>query len=403
MNVTEIAANPFLLIGICVLAGHLMGQIEVKEVKLGSSAVLFAGILISYPLISYLKTAAVPLVPENGQLIPASLFHLSLMIFIASVGLMAAKHIRLVIRQYGYQFLLLALAITTAGASASYFFMNFLYPTLRTAILGTYVGALTSSPGLATALEITGAGGGGEQSMVGLGYSIAYIPGIMAAVIFVQLIYRNHKRSRKNDINQERTEVKRSKEKIEITEKGQGAEGCFCMASFSFVCVTGIILGNISFYLGSFLGTFSLGTTGGVLISALLLGDRKKLGPFLFLMDDNKLGVLRDTSLNLFLAIVGLNYGYQALHMLQEVGATLLWVGTMIAVVSILVGYLVGKHLLKLPTVYLVGGICGGMTSTPGLAASIDAFESDEVTVGYGAAYPFALLLMILYTNILYR
>ncbi len=104
----------------------------------------------------------------------------------------------------------------------------------------------------------------------------------------------------------------------------------------------------------------------------------------------------------MFLAIVGLNYGYEAFSAVREFGLLLLLIGLATGVFSIAVGYIVGKYVLKIESVYLVGGICGGMTSTPGLAAAIDEFGSEEVTAGYGAAYPFALLLMIVFTKLLF-
>jgi len=53
--------------------------------------------------------------------------------------------------------------------------------------------------------------------------------------------------------------------------------------------------------------------------------------------------------------------------------------------------------------VMLAGSICGGMTSTPGLGAAIDAVGSDDPASGYGAVYPFALLGMVMFTILLYR
>lgn len=68
-----------------------------------------------------------------------------------------------------------------------------------------------------------------------------------------------------------------------------------------------------------------------------------------------------------------------------------------------LLGCIVGKRIIKLNTIQLLGSICGAMTSTPGLAASMEATDSDDVTVYYGAAYPFALLFKIIFTNILFK
>ena len=41
------------------------------------------------------------------------------------------------------------------------------------------------------------------------------------------------------------------------------------------------------------------------------------------------------------------------------------------------------------------------MTSTPGLAAAIDATGTDECSAGYGAAYPVAIVCMVVFTTML--
>ncbi len=42
------------------------------------------------------------------------------------------------------------------------------------------------------------------------------------------------------------------------------------------------------------------------------------------------------------------------------------------------------------------------MTSTPGLGAAIDATGTDEVSAGYGGAYPVAIVCMVLFTTMLH-
>jgi putative transport protein len=51
----------------------------------------------------------------------------------------------------------------------------------------------------------------------------------------------------------------------------------------------------------------------------------------------------------------------------------------------------------------LSGAICGGMTSTPGLGASVDALGSDDPAAGYGATYPAALFGMVIFTILLHN
>lgn len=374
-----------------IFLGQLIGRLHYKNIKLGSSGGLFVGIVISYLVTKYLQMEAKDSIMLSKPFIPKEVFKLSLIGFIASVGLLASKNIRETIKKNGYRFMVLALAITSTGALSTWFFINVLFNDLKISIIGTYVGALTSSPGLATAIESAKELAGNAEAMIGLGYSISYIPGVAIVIIFVQLLGKHQK----NHITVGKLHGKK--------EVANSNEINFNIVSFCFVCLLGIIIGKINIYLGSYLGYFSLGSTGGVLISALILGDIKKISFLNFNMNKGQLGVVRDISLNMFLSIVGLNYGYNALNLIKTSGAQLLVVGGFTAVISILFGYLVGKKILKLSNIYLVGGICGGMTSTPGLAASIEAFDSDDVTVGYGATYPFALFFMILFTSILFK
>jgi len=74
-----------------------------------------------------------------------------------------------------------------------------------------------------------------------------------------------------------------------------------------------------------------------------------------------------------------------------------------IGVVGMLLGFVVGKYVLKINWPMLSGAICGGMTSTPGLGAAVEALDSDDPAAGYGATYPFALLGMVIFTIILHK
>jgi putative transport protein len=41
------------------------------------------------------------------------------------------------------------------------------------------------------------------------------------------------------------------------------------------------------------------------------------------------------------------------------------------------------------------------MTSTPGLGAAIDFYGTDDVGASYGAAYPFAIICMVVFAKLL--
>ena len=362
----SLLTNPFFLMALSIFFGQYLGQKSVKNIKLGSSVTLFVGLFLSYIL-----NALWDIKVEINR----DLFLLSLIGFIGSVGLIASKNIRQTIKTYGYKFVILSFFVTGTGALLTFVFFR-VFKENSSSILGTYVGALTSSPGLAAALESAK-----ESSYVGIGYAIAYVPGVLVVVLFSQVMKLILPKSSEGHVKEESSN-----------------EG-FSMMSFMFVIGLGVALGTIK--ISGFGLNFSLGLTGGVLISALFFGSFRKLGYLSFVFNTKQLNIIRDISLNMFLAIVGLNYGQTAFDALKTSGLPLLLMGLTTGFFSLLVGWLIGKYILKIDDIYLIGGVCGAMTSTPGLASAIDAFEEEKVVSGYGATYPFALIFMILWTNLL--
>lgn len=140
-----------------------------------------------------------------------------------------------------------------------------------------------------------------------------------------------------------------------------------------------------------------------VLIGSLILGYIGKVGSISFRMDSKVLGVIRDVALAFFLAIVGLRYGYKDVDALVGAGAYLGIVSVVVGTVGMMVGFFLGKYVLKINWPMLSGAICGGMTSTPGLGAAVEALGGDEPAAGYGATYPFALLGMVIFIIILHK
>ena len=171
--------------------------------------------------------------------------------------------------------------------------------------------------------------------------------------------------------------------------------------SFSVVCLVGYAAGSISIYL-PIVKWFSLGSTGGVLIISLLFGHIGKIGPLTFRMSTATLSAIRDVALSLFLAIVGLEYGYETVASLAGSGATLALISFAAALMAYLAAYLVGRYAFKMNWIILSGAMCGGATSTPGIGAAIASTGTDEVAAGYGATYPFALLCKVMFVIILH-
>lgn len=152
--------------------------------------------------------------------------------------------------------------------------------------------------------------------------------------------------------------------------------------------------------LGSWLGSFSfkrisLGTAG-VLFVALVFGHFGLSVP----------KVVMDLGLLLFVYAVGLQAGMRFFRTFRSQGARFL----VIALVTVLTGALVTGLVAwawKLPFDLATGLYTGALTCTPALAAVIDNVNrlavgnSASVSVGYGIAYPFSMVGVVLLVQLL--
>lgn len=171
-----------------------------------------------------------------------------------------------------------------------------------------------------------------------------------------------------------------------------------------FPIAMGIVLGvlfgkfNLSFS-DSF--SFSPGLTGGVLIVALVLGAVGKTGPVLWTMSGASNHLLRQLGLLLFLAEVGTSAGRNLVETFQESGLLMFGVGAVITLVPMFVALFVGRYLLKINPLDMLGAITGGMTSTPGLVAADSMAKSNIPGVAYATVYPIAMVFLILFIQVI--
>lgn len=458
-DVIGLILNPFVLMFITITLGLLFGKIKFGKFSFGTSGALFVGLAVGWGVYGFaqkiydagdetaagFKAAAQIMSGNGGKVINTYFFSAALIVFVAAVGLLAAKDLGIVLKKYGAKFVVLGLLITLVGAGATYACTAVCKGTNQYAVCGVYTGAMTSSPGLASALETaeiqaTEMANNYENeselnktavvrvlalnekyealtventssltdemkadfvnqatAQVGIGSAVAYPFGVIIVILavnFLNVIF-------KFDVEEEK---KRYRLEMEAARNMQGVREVptteFSIISFALVCFIGYLIGSIKVYMGP-LGYVSLESTGGVLIGALLLGYIGKLGPISFRMDPKVLGIVRELGLAFFLAIVGLNYGYGAVDALMGSGITLALVSLFVGAVACMAGFLVGRYVFKLNWIMLSGAICGGMTSTPGLGAATEAVGSDEPGAGYGATYPFALFGMVIFTIIL--
>ena len=442
--------DPFILMFITVVTGLLFGKIKFGKFNFGTSGALFTGLPIGWFMLNLAKgigedekayKSATTLI--KAGVVDSGFFTLFLVLFVVAVGLLAAKDIDVVLKKYGAKFIIMGFVVTLVGAAATYGMTFFSKDSNPYEVSGVYTGALTSSPGLAAAIETAKKHATAEvarfdtmdehdkaqlfrvlgedldpattttltdeqkaqyiknaEAGIGVGHAIGYPFGVLIVIIamnFFPKIFRIDIDAEKAQFTKEMAEAKAGKKSKEIPEV------TFDMIGFVFACFFGYTIGLVVIDLSFIgLGNFSLGATGGALIGSLIVGYVGKIGFINFRMNSKILGVIREVSLVFFLAIVGLKYGFAVVDALAGPGAFLGLVSLVVGVVAMMVGFIIGKYIFKINWVMLSGAICGGMTSTPGLGAAVEAVGSDDPAAGYGATYPFALLGMVIFTIVLH-
>ena len=410
-GVIKITGVSFLMFSIMAIIalGYLLGRITIKGISLGTAGVfvvaLLYGALFYQDLTEILKSAEIT---SNGLKI---IENLGLIFFVTSVGFIAGPKFFLNLKKNFKSYILLGLVIILSGGLvcvACYYIGRGAEnnPSEFAALLdGLLSGSLTTTPGFSAAKETVKNLYASSpdlanvyETAVTVGYGIAYLFGVIGVVLFVQLVPK----FAKANLEEERrklasvdlgTKKEYNGKLINIDPMGLGV--------FGFAVLIGLVIGNIRIPLtGQGLsGTcFSLTTTGGTLITALVFGHFGRIGKVSIMPPKKTLECLRELGLMLFLIGAGIAGGANFIRYFKPV---YFLYGALMTLIPMIVGYLVAKYVLKLSLFNALGSITGGMTSTPALGTLIHVTGTEDVASAYAATYPIALLAVVLVSQFL--
>lgn len=351
--------------------GYMIGGIKIRGIELGTAGVLLVALVFGH----------------LGIVAPAVLKDMGLVCFVTSVGFVAGPKFFRNFKQNAKSYVLIGLLIILSSAVSCILIIKLggISPALA---VGMLTGSLTSTPGLAAAIEAAGING----DLASIGYGIAYPFGVISVVLFVQLMPK----ILKVDLVAERStfEAVDSAKIKPITQQlySFDSEGFF---PFCAAIVLGILLGKVTIPLPSG-ANFSLGNSGAPLIVGLILGHFGHIGSINISVKKTVLETFREFGLMLFLIGAGTNAGQGFIKILMEYGLILFIYGAIMAIVPMIVGYWFTSKLLRLSLLNNLGAITGGMTSTPALGALIKVAETDDVASSYAATYPVSLVAVVL-------
>ncbi len=157
--------NHIFLLLLITLLGSALGKLRYRSFSLGISGIIFVALPFGH----------------FGYILPMDFQTLGLVLFIYSVGLQAGPGFFNTFRKRGLNLSLGALVVIATGFAAAVV-MSFVFDFDASITAGLFAGALTSTPGLAVAVESTGGGGAPAA------YGLSYFFGVIGVVLCIQFL-----------------------------------------------------------------------------------------------------------------------------------------------------------------------------------------------------------------------
>ena len=153
---------------------------------------------------------------------------------------------------------------------------------------------------------------------------------------------------------------------------------------------------GIAIFLGAALGAaasmriggieVSIGTSVGTLVAGIVTGYVRSVRPLFGRVPDAAISFMQSLGLAGFVCMVGIGAGPHFVEAVRTAGVGLLLGGVVVTSVPLLVGLYVGRYVLKIDPLLLLGAIAGAQTFTPGLAAVQERSGSPIAVIGYSGA-----------------
>ena len=399
ISITGVSFLMFCIFAVALI-GYSLGRITIKGVNLGTAGVFIVALLFGCFFFEPLKDQLMVTSDAKEKIAYVDnalkiVENFGLILFVTSVGFIAGPKFFGNMKKNFKSYILLGIVIILAGglsAIGCIYLGRALGETnhaeFTAMIVGLLSGSLTSTPAFSAAKDTVDPA---YVNAVSVGHGIAYIFGVVGVVLFVQLIPKFVKAN----MEEERAKITQidGGEKKAYTGKLIDLDE-FGFAAFSLAAILGTVVGKFVVP-GT---TFSLTTTGGCLLIALILGHFGRIGAISIMPKEQTLKVFRELGLMLFLIGAGIPGGAEFVEMFDIMYFVY---GVIMTLVPMIIGYFVAKYIVKLSLLNTLGSITGGMTSTPALGTLIATAKTEDVAAAYAATYPIALIAVVLVSQFL--
>ncbi len=222
-------------------------------------------------------------------------------------------------------------------------------------LLGMFTGAMTSTPSFSLACELTG-----ESALLSAGYAMAYLPGLLFTLLFVQAL------SRREGLSGESLSEHKTADIIPVIAVG----------------AAGTLLGKFT-SVGAAVCTLAIGMIWGAL--------QARAGK-----PQTEAASVKEFGLMLFFIGVGIPSGA---CISENFKLSYIVITLAIPTATVLLAYLTIRFVFKFSRGNAVSVLCGGMTSTPAISLLQERQKTDMTL--YSAAYGGALIASMLAVRLL--
>jgi AspT/YidE/YbjL antiporter-like protein len=169
---------------------------------------------------------------------------------------------------------------------------------------------------------------------------------------------------------------------------------------FAVGMTVGMLIGMISFKLGGV--PIAIGNGGGCLLSGLMFGWLRSVHPKFAALPMAASTFLRDFGLTVFVGIVGISAGPQALVAIQQHGLTLLFLGVGVTLIPQVVTFFFSYFILRIKNpIEALACVAGGRSANPALAALLDKAGNATPVVAFTVTYAVANVFLTLWGPII--
>jgi len=165
---------------------------------------------------------------------------------------------------------------------------------------------------------------------------------------------------------------------------------------FGLGMLVGLLLGLIEFRIWGI--PISIGSGGGCLLSGLLFGWLRAVHPNFAALPSGASNFLRDFGLAVFVGMVGITAGPQALVAIEHYGLTLFFLGVGVTLIPQIITFFFSYYVLRIQSpIEALACVAGGRSANPAFAALLTKAGNATPVVSFTVTYAVANVFLTLW------